>query len=427
MKRKIVSILVCLWVFISFLGCGTTIRNKNIPKDSTPIVQESKTTSKEGNLTQGSTSKGNNYVDITISSVGDILIHSGIYKSAYDEKNKSYNFNEQFKYVKPLLEKADITVANLETTLSGQEAGYSGYPTFNSPDSIVDALKECGVDILTASNNHRLDKGEKGYYRTIDTVRSKGLDIIGVKKSEEEKSYVIKNIKGVKVGLINIGYESKLKDGTRTLNGIPIPKKLNNLIDSVDYSDITEAYTKVEKLVLETKAQGAELLIVFMHWGNEYERKPDDGQKKIARKLCELGVDVIFGGHPHVLQPAEYISEGNNETFVFYSQGNFISSQRIETINNVYSEQGIIGNATLRYYKNGKKEIVEASYIPTWVNLKNSPKLIYEVIPADEALRDRGVFKNINAKDIERISYCKDSVDKLMNSMDTKAVFKGTK
>lgn len=426
MKRRIVGILVYLWILVSFLGCGTIIRQKDIPKASLPIASQNETESRETNITE-SASKETSYVDITISSVGDILIHSGIYKSAYDEKSKSYNFNEQFKFVKPLLEKADITVANLETTLSGAEAGYSGYPAFNSPDSLVDALKECGVDILTASNNHRLDKGEKGYFRTIDIVRGKGLDIIGVRKSEQEKSYVIKDIKGVKVGLFNIGYENKLKDGTRTLNGIPIPKNLNNLIDAVDYSNITEAYNKTEKLVKEIKAQGAELTIGFMHWGNEYERKPSEEQKKMARKLCELGVDVIFGAHPHVLQPAEYISENNNETFVFYSQGNFISSQRVETINNVYSEQGIIGNATLRLYNTGKKEIIDASYIPTWVNLKYSPKVIYEVIPVEEALKDKSVFKNINSKDMERISYCKESVNKLMNSMDTKAVFKDTR
>lgn len=118
---------------------------------------------------------------ISLSSIGDILIHNTVFWAAYDEKSKSYDFKPQFKYVKKYLGKSDLTIANLETTLGGTERGYSGYPTFNTPDEIVDALKDSGVDVLTASNNHRMDIGERGFFRTVKTVREKGLEIVGIK------------------------------------------------------------------------------------------------------------------------------------------------------------------------------------------------------------------------------------------------------
>ncbi|WP_052447286.1 CapA family protein [Clostridium polynesiense] len=418
-NSKLISGLLILLVILS--GCSRPARVEGYKLNESSVILKDSISGKDIETLDDN---GKSYVDITISSVGDVLIHSGIYKSAYDEKSKTYDFKEQFKYVKPLLEKADITAANLETTLSGAEAGYSGYPTFNSPDSIVDALKDCGIDILAASNNHRLDKGEKGFKRTIDTVRNKGLDIIGIRKSEDEISYVIREVKGVKVGFINFGYESKLKDGTRTLNGIPIPLKLQKLMDTIDYGNLQEGYKKAENIIKEVKEHGAEILIAFTHWGQEYQGKPDTAQKNMALKLCELDVDLIFGAHPHVLQPAEVITSKDKETLVFYSQGNFISSQRLETIKNIYSEQGMIASASIRYFKDGKKEIIDADYVPTWVNYKNSPKLIYEVIPAEEAIKNKAAFKNLTTKDIERINYCKETVDKLMDSMETKTVFK---
>ncbi len=427
-KRMLTTILLLIMAF-TIMGCGEkTPKTDFVIDDSSVVYEEDKTGNKEedkdGSSKEEETPIGNDYSDITISSVGDILIHSGVYKSAYNSSKGEYDFTSQFKHVKPILEEADIAVANLETTLSGAETGYSGYPTFNCPDSIVDALKYSGIDVIAGSNNHRLDKGEKGFFRTLQVVRDKGLDIIGMKKSKEEKSYVIKEVKGVKVALINYGYETPLGDGRRSLNGIPIPGALEELMDVVDYGKIEEGFKRIKASVEEARNAGAQVTALFMHWGNEYERQPNGKQKEMAKKLSDLGVDLVFGAHPHVLQPAEYITSGEKDTLIFYSLGNFISAQRKESINNVYSEQGMIASATIRCYKDGKKEILYGSYVPTWVNYKKSPSLAYEIIPVEEALISREGFLGLTDGDMERINYCKDSVDTLMTTMDTQAVFK---
>ncbi|KUO59512.1 MAG: capsule biosynthesis protein CapA [Gracilibacter sp. BRH_c7a] len=358
-----------------------------------------------------------NYVDITIASVGDILIHNTVYMAASNPQTNSYDFSSQFKYVKPYLEDADITIANLETTLAGQDRGYSGYPEFNTPDSIMDALKDAGVDIVTAANNHRMDKGISGFYRTIEVSREKGLDIIGVKAKEEEKTYVLKDIKGVKVAFLNFGYSGSLADGSLSINGLILPKDMANLMDGFDPEDLDSTVEMMGNKIKEARSAGAQVIVVCLHWGNEYHRSPNPFQQELAEKLVELGVDMIFGGHPHVLQPAVYLPSsygGGGAVPVFYSQGNFISDQRKETVDDIYTEQGIIAKVTIRVYCDDCPRILDAEAIPTWVNKKRiNNRLVYEVIPVDEALANNEKFPLLTKEDMERIKYCQDTVKHL--------------
>jgi poly-gamma-glutamate synthesis protein (capsule biosynthesis protein) len=322
-------------------------------------------------------------VDLTIAAVGDILIHNTLYYAAYQPASESYDFSGQFKHIKPYLEKADIAIANLETTLAGPEAGYAGYPKFNTPDSIVDALQGAGIDILTAANNHRLDQGIPGFYRTIRIVREKGLDIIGVKSAEPEKTYVIKEIKGIKIAFLNFGYAFPLANGGLDINGLFLPMNMTGLIDTVDPQDLDKSVKSIAKKVSAAREDGAEVIVVSMHWGDEYHRAPNDFQQKLAVQMAGLGVNVIFGGHPHVLQPAVYVSGPEGESVpVFYSLGNFISDQRKETVDDIYTEQGMIAKVTLRVWKNKKPAVVTAEAVPTWVNKKiTGGRFVYEVIP----------------------------------------------
>lgn len=330
-------------------------------------------------------------IDLVISSIGDILIHNTLYMAAYDSEANTYDFKPQFKKVKPFLEKSDLTIANLEGTLAGAEAGYSGYPLFNAPDNLMEALKFCGIDIVTGANNHRLDKGIKGFYRTIEVARNTGIDIIGVKKDREDKSYIIKNIKGVKVALVNYTYETTAQFGNKTLNGILVPKELEDKIDSFNKENLEKDLKLMKERIENITKEGTDIIIFFMHWGNEYERVPDKLQKALAQKLCDFGVDIVIGGHPHVIQPAEYIYSNISlkETFVLYSQGNFISDQREETIKNKYSEDGIITELYIRKDVNNKKTYLkEVKFIPTWVNKEtDSGKYFYEVVPLLEDIK----------------------------------------
>ncbi|NLM20382.1 MAG: CapA family protein [Peptococcaceae bacterium] len=354
-------------------------------------------------------------VNITIAAVGDILIHNTLYYAAYDPHTGLYDFSRQFQYVKPYLKNADITIANLETTLAGPEAGYAGYPTFNTPDSIVDALRNAGVDILTAANNHRMDQGIPGFYRTIRTVREKGLDIIGVKAEEPEKTYVIKDINGVKVAFLNFGYAYPLAKGGLDINGLFLPMNMTGLMDTINPQDLQESVQAVARRIAEAKEDGAEVIVACMHWGYEYHRTPNDFQQKLAAEMVALGVNIIFGGHPHVLQPAVILTDGEgNKVPVFYSLGNFISDQRKETVNDIYTEQGMIAKVTLNVQKGEKPVLVSAEAIPTWVNKKIvNQRFVYEVIPATEALESLDKFPLLNTADQERIRFCRDTVDYL--------------
>lgn len=413
-KNKL-SFFYCLLLPFFLLGCS----------NNTALVQNEQAKEIVTVANAAESKRANDRIEnITISSVGDILIHNTVYMSAFDAKNNTYDFKPQFAAVKKYLEKSDITIANLETTLAGKERGYSGYPAFNCPDEIVDALKDSGVDVITAANNHRVDTGEKGFFRTLKTVKDKGLDIIGVKSSTEEKSYVIKDIKGIKIGIANFTYETSPSNGVRTLNGIAVPKNVEPLIDMVDLSKLDETYKTLEDRVAEMKANGAEVLVFCMHWGNEYQRMPSKEQELTARKLSDLGVDIILGGHTHVLEPMDFIHSdiSNKDTFIIYSQGNFISDQRLETIKNRNSEDGIIVNVGIRKdFSNNKIEVTFADYIPTWVNKKKlNNNLFYQVIPTEDVLA--GVdFPNINEEDKKRILTSSRETISLMEKLTSKA------
>jgi poly-gamma-glutamate capsule biosynthesis protein CapA/YwtB (metallophosphatase superfamily) len=443
-KRRKRPFLAVIFIFFLFLA-GYLL----LPAG---IADEGRLPDQPGNLPENPPPSQPEFVDITIASVGDVLIHNTLYFAAYDPATGTYDFKDQFQHVKPYLADADITIANLETVLAGPEVGYASYPRFNTPDSVVTALKDAGVDILTAANNHRMDQGVSGFYRTIRAVRNEGLDIIGVKAEEKEKTYVIKDIKGVKIAFLNFGYSYPRWDGSLDINGLILPVDMTGLLDNFDPQDVEKSLLNMEGKIKKARADGAELIIMFLHWGDEYQRQPNDFQKELASRLTALGVDAIFGGHPHVLQPAVYLlSPESQKVPVFYSQGNFISDQRLETVDDIYTEQGIIAKVTFRIQlgqgdvgqvgqknrppvppvpsppvpteaaseKNAgqrvlAKEVLKAEALPTWVNKKISGnRFFYEVIPVEEALNSPDKFPLLQEKDLERIRFCRETVEQI--------------
>ncbi|MCL1791163.1 MAG: CapA family protein [Peptococcaceae bacterium] len=367
------------------------------------------------------------FTDIELICVGDILPHIDVFNAA--KKGTDYNFNPQFIHVKPIIEKADIAIANLETSLAGPERKYSGYPTFNCPDAIVDALKETGFNVLINANNHCMDQGQDGFYRTLDTVRSRGLDLTGTRKTEDEKPYLIKNVKGIQVAIINFGWATTTASGVN-VNGLPMPASMKNLLNYIDYSRLSSELSKLETLVTDARADGADVIVACMHWGNEYETKSAPPQKQAAQFLADLDVDIIFGGHPHVLQEADYLSSQNSDhqTLVYYSLGNFISNQRQETLTREYgyttatnTEHGLIAQVTLRHHKDGRNEIIKSGYTATWVNKKSAAAAVFEITPANAALDNPGDFPHITQADQQRLLTCQKSVDTLMTALKAMA------
>ncbi|MGL5087100.1 MAG: CapA family protein, partial [Clostridium sp.] len=259
---------------------------------------------------------------IEIVATGDVLIHKEILDTQYDSITNSYDFNNNFKYVKSYLENADLAIANLETTLAGVENfGYSGYPSFNSPDSLADAMKFAGIDVVANMNNHALDRDVKGYRRTRQTLVDKGFDVIGTRASENDKRYVVKDVEGIKLGITSYGYTMTASDNKRGLNGVVIPDDILPLMNSFHPNNLEWDLANIKEQINNMKSDGAEVIVFYMHWGDEYELEPNATQIKIAQFLADEKVDIIFGTHPHSLQPIDILksTDGSSNTAVIYS------------------------------------------------------------------------------------------------------------
>lgn len=373
MKLKntfLINILLVLFCVV-LIGCSSQTETTTSSNETVETVEKIQ----EENIDKGS-------VDIKITSVGDILLHGPII-DAY--KNDSYNFNNIFKYVKPYIESSNYSVANMEGLTSDKDK-YSGYPCFNAPTTILDSLKESGVDMLLGANNHRIDGGNAKYFDSLNEIEKRKFDFVGAKKTKEDKSYLVKDINGIKVGFINYTFNTTKELGQPSLNGIPFSKEVDGLVDNFNQDNLDETKKVLKTSIDNVKKDGAEFIIFYPHWGAEYHIEPMDYQRNISQFLCDEGVNLTIGGHPHVLEPIDTItsSSGDNKMVVLYSMGNFISNQRLETLNSYEGECGVIFNVTLNKDLNTNKVILKNyDYIPTWVrkytNANSQTK--FEIIP----------------------------------------------
>ena len=341
-------------------------------------------------------------VVIDISAVGDIMVHKSQLDAQYDAKSNKYNFNNNFRYISNYISKSDLSIANLETTLSGEKNGYSGYPRFNSPDSLADALKKSGFDFISIVNNHTLDYGIGGLERTKRVLEEKKLNTLGIRKDINEKRYKIINIKGVKIGIIAYTYETQPINGFKTINNTRIPIEAQDLINTYNPNNLAYEVPKIKNEIGDMKKEGAELIISLIHWGNEYQLKPNYSQKVLAKALANSGVNIILGSHPHVIQPIDTLTYNNHETVVAYSLGNFLSNQRSEITKSTYTEDGVILN--IRVAKNlhtNEIRIDKVTYKPTWVHKyynNYNDKIVYEIIPVLDCIKN---YKKFNIEDSE--------------------------
>ena len=243
--------------------------------------------------------------------VGDALIHSAIYEDAR-QSDGTYDFTPMLSAIKPISTKYDLAYYNQETILGGKDLGYSNYPRFNSPQEVGDAFVDAGFNLVSLATNHTMDKGEQGVLNSVAYWKTKsGVVSSGQWSSDEERNQSIATIHEVN----NIKYA--FISYTIWTNGLNTPtgkEYLNNL-----YSE------EKAKADIEAVRDKVDFVIVAMHWGTEYSFKVDAKQEEIANYLSSLGVDLIIGAHPHVIQTVEYIN--NKKTFVVYSLGNFISDQ----------------------------------------------------------------------------------------------------
>lgn len=298
---------------------------------------------------------------INISVIGDIMCHNTQYFDAYNKEDENYDFSYVFEDIKKYIEPADIAIGNLETTFAGKERGYSSYPRFNTPENLATDLKELGIDVLSTANNHSLDMGIAGIEGTIDELDNVGILHTGTFKTEEEsQKLLITEVKGIKIGILSYTY------GT---NGISLPEGKEYCINLIDDEKISSDLSKM-------KAENVDVIIAIMHWGVEYQTKPNEEQERLNKLLLDNGVDLVLGSHPHVLQKMENyditLADGNiKDGFSIFSLGNFVSGQ-----NKANTKQSIILNIELTKHYDGNKKISidSVTYTPIYTYDKNSGK-----------------------------------------------------
>lgn len=303
---------------------------------------------------------------LSITTVGDLMCHSSQYHYAKNEDD-TYNFLPVFDLVKDYLSDADFTIANLETVLAGTTKHFSGYPQFNTPNEYADALKRVGFDALFTTNNHSYDQGENGVLRTLDELKARNIPAIGTFYSQKDRDSVrVFDIKGFKIGIL----------AYTQFSNITVPESKKFLVNHIDSALIA-------KDIKQARAKGAELVLINLHWGAEYQHFPNEYQKKIGSYIASLGADIIFGEHPHVLQPITFLKTGAGASLdsclLAYSLGNFISAQYKR-----YTDAGVMLTVRLaKNLKDNKIKIISVEYVPTWVfKGKLDEKMQFKIFPA---------------------------------------------
>lgn len=330
---------------------------------------------------------------VTIGVQGDLLMHKPVITACTGEDG-SYDFASIFRYVADYTAGYDYSVANLETTLGGDGYPYQGYPDFNCPDEIVEAAKDAGIDMLLTANNHCSDTTTDGILRTVKRVREMGLTPLGTQLSDDEPKYAVVDIGGIQAGMMAYTYATSEIDGRPSLNYEPEVTQVG-LVNYYTEGNLEKFYSEVQSLLTQMRSAGAEITMMYIHWGTEYSLQADFAQRTIAQKLCDMGVDVIVGGHPHVVEPMELLTstvDSAHKTVVIYSLGNAVSNQRrdLMTLNTGHTEDGALFTVTLDKYADGGVYVADVNVMPTWVNLRSvDDGQEYNILPLDDATREQ--------------------------------------
>lgn len=335
---------------------------------------------------------------LKLAAVGDIMCHKLQYTAAYTPTG--YDFRESFTAIKPVLAEADLVIGNLETTFSGPEKTYSEYPTFNTPDAFADALADAGVSIVTTANNHSLDRRFYGLSRTLDVLDRVGILHTGTFRNPEDARILMVERNQIRMAVMAYSY------GT---NGIPFDRGKEYALNLID-----EGLIRAD--IRAARDMGAELIVVGLHFGQEYQQVPNDSQRALAAACFDEGADIVLGTHPHVVQaqvlaPVTDRYGVTKNRFVAYSLGNFVSAQRTEP-----RAAGVIAQLDIKK-EHGVAEVQSAAFVPTWVDQSTGagPKM-FRVLPMDQALDDPAADALLTAQDLHRLKRAWEYVTGTLNA-----------
>lgn len=335
----------------------------------------------------------------TIGAMGDVMMDLPII-NAFEQRDGSYQFDQIFQHIRSYVNTVDYAVISLETTLAGLETGYrySGFGNVNCPDEIASSIASAGFDMVLTANEHSYDTGLAGLTRTLRVLQSAGLKTLGTTENPRAPKYTIVTIGGIRVGMIDYTMISPVPN-----DGEPGRLYLGNqLVDEWDEGCISTfnpdrpdlLFADLEQCMEEMDAFGADATVVYLHWGKAYNTKIADYQKAIAQRLCDMGVDVIVGSHPHVQQQMELLTsqtDPSHKMLCLYSLGNAFSNQRagsVSKISSSHTEDGCWVTFTLAKYSDGKVYVESVEHIPTWVDVRFGMTRVYTILPLNPAYRD---------------------------------------
>lgn len=374
-KYIIIILAVCIAIagLILLLGRMDSVRNlfSRPSGEGTPAVTEP-----SGEGTQPSTEEPTTEprsAEAVINLMGDAYVNSGLVLTSKTGDN-TYDFSPILSPVAGSLQNG-FSICNFETAvdLYGGNSQLSYYPKYNAPLELPQALKNAGVDLVNTANNHAFDFGLQGLLATREKLRAAGLDTVGTyADAADAAGYYIKEENGVKIGVVSYSY----------LDGVPEGDGTMKTFDRMSLSDVPA----ILKDAAGCRAAGADIVILSLHWGREYEEAPSDLQRQMAKQLCEGGVDVIMGHGSHVLQEAEKLSVDRSGTpadaYVFYSLGDFMVD--LTSVNRPLTQYGGIARLTVEK-ADGKTVVREAGLVPLHIaKIAEGSTVVYRVLPAME-------------------------------------------
>lgn len=325
-----------------------------------------------------------NKSEVEIFAMGDMIFHQPIVKN-YKTEN-SFDFTPIFQNISEDINEADIAIANFEGSVNSNRA-LSGFPLFNFPKESISSLKNVGFDVLSTANNHCLDTGIDGLAETISVINENNMKSFGTFTEDIDKGIVVEE-KGIKIGLISF---------TDTLNG------MDSLMRGKEYS-VNNFSQDVESDIKKLKDK-SDIVIVYPHWGNEYQLVPNERQIYLKEKLQEYGADIILGSHPHVLQKYEVEEKNNKKYFTIYSMGNALSNQRVENLKKSGVDTGAIVKLIIEKDNNTKDTNIKSYGVyPTYVDrYRKNGKLNYDIIKLEDVV-EGGKLNKITRPELKNVA-----------------------
>lgn len=334
--------------------------------------------------------------------VGDILPHDSMINYALSYGQDHYDFSGNFELVKEDFERADLVVANNEFCVD-ENLPIQSYPRFIIPEGIYNAIKNCGVDVLTNANNHCLDGDIEGIATTIDAIEKHDLKHVGTSKGPRIP-YIVVDVNGIRVSILSY---------TQTLNG------LDYLLDTPEKQNMVNILNKdYLKEDINLAVKQSDFVIVYPHWGEEYESYPNEYQIELAHYMLECGADLIIGNHPHVIEPKEfYRTKDGRDGIIYYSLGNFISNQCFETMEDYRTEHGLMVECDIEKKGDDRAKITEENYHVTWSGRTfDSYGTLNRIYPVYKYLDKSKIEEDITDSMFERMKIANDMTNELMES-----------